>query len=276
MKLYKLLKYDIKIGILKRWYLYFLVFVGAVLGGLGYYYNLVQRGLANTKGLTVINIFMYMFAGKEQFNPEVNSAFVFPIEWLLLFVFEVFIVLDYAKSNLLGHGVQVILRMHERNLWWCSKCVWVLVSTVLYFAIIYCAILLDCLLLRIPISINFSNTVNEKLIDLSFISISQIDIILFIIVAPFFTALAANFLQLILTLFMKETHAFLVIVTWLFASTYYKNILLIGNYAMIKRNKLCIEGGIDSQWAIIIDLFIVVLCIILGMFTLRKYDIIKK
>lgn len=225
---------------------------------------------------TIVNIFLYFFEGKEPFSPELGNAFVFPVVWLFIFLYSAFLTLNYPYSNLTGYGVQAMIRTKSRNLWWFSKCCWVLLATFLYFAVWYLVSLLLSLILHIDISIQYSERICAKLLDMKLQPMQTGSIWMPLVILPVMTSAAVNLLQLCLGLFFDRIYCFLVSAVILFASTYFQTPLLIGNYAMVKRSVMYQANGMDFTQGIIAGIALSILSIGAGFWRIRKYDILKR
>ena len=275
MRLYRLIRYDIKNGICSRLYLYVPAAILCSVFTIGFYMSVQNRNLENEK-LTIVNILLYFFEGKEPFSPELGNAFVFPVVWLFIFLYSAFLTLNYPYSNLTGYGVQVITRTKSRKLWWLSKCFWVFLTTFLYFAVWYLVSLVLSLILHIDLSIQYSERICAELLDMKLQSVQAGSVWISLVILPVMTSVAVNLLQLCLGLFFDRIYCFLVSAVILFASTYFQTPLLIGNFAMVKRSVMYQENGMDFTQGIIACAALIILSIGAGFWRIRKYDILKK
>jgi hypothetical protein len=161
MKLCKLIRYDFKNGTLNNARIYLLAFIMffVFIGKL--YFDITRKTEVNIIGkTTIINLLFGIFQGKEPFNPKFGEAFVFPVVWILFFALSIYVTLDYPFRDLKTNGIQVMTRIHNRKKWWLSKCIWVMGSTLLYYALFYLSIILFCLLFKVDISFEYSEYVN--------------------------------------------------------------------------------------------------------------------
>lgn len=278
MKFYKLVKYDIKNGIERKMHMYFITFILCIIFVATFYFNISHRVDISGEAdfFTITNIFFFLFQGKEPFSPELGNAFVFPAIWLFVFLFSAYITLDYPFRNLTEHGIYVMTRIRNRTYWWFSKCIFVFCSTLLYFLIWYSTTWLFCRIFGINISFQFAEYINADILNIELPSITKKQIIMLLMVLPVMTSLAVNFIQLLLGLFIERIYCFLITTIILFASTYFQTPILIGNFAMVKRSILCVEDGMTIVCGVLVNISLVVLCIIIGIRRIKKYDILKK
>lgn len=278
MKFYKLVKYDIKNGIERKWHMYFIASILCIIFVAAFYFNISRKVDISGEAelFTITNIFFFLFQGKEPFSPELGNAFVFPVIWLFIFLFSAYITLDYPFRNLTEQGIYVITRIRNRTYWWFSKCIFVFCSTLLYFFVLYFTVWIFCRVFGINISFQFAEYINVEILNMELASVTRKQVIMVLMVLPVMTSLAINFIQLFLGLFIERIYCFLITTFILFASTYFQTPVLIGNYAMVKRSVFCVEGGMTIVCGVLINISLVVLCIIIGARRIKKYDILKK
>ena len=276
MSFFRLVRYDVRIGIIKRFYQYAICFLMVSAFVIGLYYVALKRDMFSAKDITFINALLYIFQGKDPFDPSSDNAFVFPIVWLLFFIYELYVVLDYSMGNMLGHGTQVLIRTGARFRWWISKCIWVFACTFLYFLISYLSVLFVIFFAGGGLSFGYSEHINTELLDMELFDLNGSGIFILLFLMPLLTALAMNFVQLICTLFFKETYSFLISVALLFASSYYRFPWLIGNFAMVRRSHLYYEDGFLIETEIIIDAVVILISILAGGYIMKRIDIIRK
>jgi hypothetical protein len=275
MKFCKLLNYDLKNGIWKKWYLYVSAFVIACVFTGNYYAQYRSSEALFTERLTSTNILFYLYEGKEAFSAEWGSAFVVPVVWILIFLLSAFLTLDYPMKSLSGHGIQVMTRIGKRTAWWGAKCVWIAASTLIYFGLWYLTVIVVCKVTGTDISLGYSQAINAELLELEMEPLTHTQEMMLLLVLPIMTALSINFLQLCLGLFLDKIYSFLLVAFLLFASAYFKSPIAIGNFAMVKRSVFCIEDGLSAQIGLMINGIIIVACVIIGFVRIRKFDILK-
>lgn len=279
MKFCKLIKYDVVNGIWRKGGRYLiLAFLCIIIFADFYRKALFVNSLpGNGKEATIINFLFYFFEGKEPFTPSPDNKFVFPAVWLIIFLYAAYVTLDYPFQNLTEHGTQVIFRIGSRRMWWFSKCFWVALSTLLYFSILYIVIFILCIVFHIDVTLGFSDKINMNAMCLSFqnpASAGQVAMMVYVL--PLMTALAVNFIQLCMGLFVKKIYTFLISALLLFSSTYFQTPVAVGNFAMIKRSTFYQNGGMTIEQGMIVNSLLVIAMIIIGYLRIRKYDIIKK
>ena len=223
--------------------------------------------------LTITDYLLYAFNGCDP-HIIVDSVFVVPILFLVIFLFPSLITLNYPYKNLHDHGINVMVGGGSRILWWFSKIVYIIVWTFLYFGLLYGVLCLLCLLTGNRISMEISWQITENIIQHTFASVpSSTDLFYQLIIIPILVSASINILQMFLSLLTGCEYAFMVVVALYLASVYFPNHILPGTYAVLAQS-LLIEGGTcNSAYALAVCSATVVIAIVGGCFRIRRYDI---
>lgn len=271
MKFYRLVKYDLKNGIGQKKYFYAVTLV------VGLIITFAFRFLSAEANPTITNLLFYLFDGKETIEYDLNNAFIFPIVWLIIYIFGAYVTLEYPFDNMAGHGLSVIVRVRNRSFWWLSKCIYTICSTLLYFGMWYMGTVIVALISDVKLSYAYSAEVNADYISMEIIrQLSHTDVIMTTLVLPILTGIAFNMLMLCMELFLDRLYCFWMIVFYIFAATYFKTPFLIGNFAMMKRSRFCIENGYSLMLETVIESVVIFACIVIGLIRMEKYDILNK
>jgi len=171
MKCFKrTLAYDLKHGIWEKKGGYFVTALLAVFLFTDYSIklrNYYGNGMAGNPDVTMADYLLYFFSGRYPYM-EGEQVFLIPITWLLIFLCSSLLVLNYPMQNLCGHGIQVLIRIRDRKLWWLSKCGYVLCSTVLYYFILYAVTFVLCLISGVRLSASYSESAMENILNFTF------------------------------------------------------------------------------------------------------------
>lgn len=283
MKDSKIIFYDIRIGIFRRWryivvpILFFLFCIQCnILITIQY-----DCGAVSTSG-TWMDYLMYCFKGMEPFKATENiEGFKVPVMWMLSIGLCLFINLDYPVDDLTAFGQQVIIRSGSRSQWWLSKCVWNLCSCIIYFLLAYFTVLVFCILTHVHISA-FNTPEITRLVLGEIYFDSSVDLtmkiyetVLIVMLAPFLITAALSMLQMTLSLVIKPVMCFLVSISILIVSAYYMAPLAIANYSMIIRNGRFLSGGMNTIQGFIISGIIIFISIMAGIFIFKHHDILN-
>ena len=119
---FKILKYDLKNTIIKKYKNYILTFFVFCWFLLDAYMRIFYSDIP-IKNVTVTEIVMFIFNGMKEFVPGSEEPFSFPIMWMVIFVLLLFFTLYYPYNDIMGYGKNVLIASTSRTVWWLSKCV---------------------------------------------------------------------------------------------------------------------------------------------------------
>ena len=274
---YKCLKYDLKCGLLKE-YKKYIVAIGLFLI-IGFDFFIKMSDIE----ITVPDYLVYLFFGMEEYVPSPGNKFRFPALWVAVIIYVSYITLYYPYKDLNGYGKNILLNTQSKKTWYLSKCMWVTVSTIIYFLIGFIVLSLFAIISGAEITADVSSKVIIKFIP--FITTEQnlfyndaiyykVTILHFVL--PVIICVMNNLLQLFLSLFIKPFFSFIFTVSYTIASAYYLKSFMLGNYAMIARSNIFIDNGVNFTDGLIISLGVILVVIISGTILFSKQDILNK
>ena len=185
---------------------------------------------------------------------------------------------DLTEESSAGVNVQLLLRAGDKKQYWLSKILCITISTSLYFVLgvivtLGCGFALggvyyleiDKLILNL---MNLSYMVHPR----EATSPAFIPTLLMV----WFAILTITLLQQLISLFIKPIGSFLVMAVFLFLSAYFMKPFFFGNYAMMIRNALLCEGGVDAAEGILILSLVSLASIVGGCIVYDRKDILSK
>lgn len=174
-------------------------------------------------------------------------------------------------------NVQLLLRAGDKKQYWLSKILCITISTSLYFVLGVIVTLgcgsalggvssleIDKLILNV---MNLSSMVPREATSPAFIPT---------LLMVWFAILTITLLQQLISLFIKPIGSFLVMAVFLFLSAYFMKPFFFGNYAMMIRNALLCEGGVDAAEGILILSLVSLASIAGGCVVYDRKDILSK
>ena len=275
MKYIKLLKFDIKNGIIRNKFFWISIFVISFLFVVDNYVNMNKiRGYDIECSFG--DILMYIYGGMKIYVPSRENRFQFPAIWTILFITQLFGTLNYPYMDLNSYGKQILIRTDGRILWWLSKCIWNITYTLLYHSIIWGILAIYCIIFKY--NIDFS--VNIKLIAY-FFEIPQPELIedisglpFYVFVLPVLTSVFLCLFEMMLSLFFKTINSFLIMSCITICSAYLTKPYMIGNYGMIVRCDKILPNSIDFRFGFFLMIFIIFATFVIGSIRFKRYDII--
>ena len=282
MKFIKLVRYDLRHGLLKRWKWY----VGAALMAIAFWLLFCTKVASYNRGAMITgdgpaitpsfgDTVFFVFAGMSEYVPDPHQSFSFPLIWMLLYLVLFWMTLEYAHNDLTKTGQQFLIRTNGRMLWWLSKCVWNFCAVLLFFAVIWLTLFVLCLLSGSPISLTLHAPLLEFTVPAAVSGPGYVAPLLFSVfcLAPL-VLFALSMLQMALTLWLKPIGSFLVSVVILVASAYKLSPLLLGNYAMPVRNVLYNGTGVTNAAGVLLSAAVIAAAVLFGAVRFRKYDVL--
>lgn len=225
-----------------------------------------------------MDIMFYIFKGQEpiDISSAIERLFEFPMPMVWVFVMGacLFLNLDYYLYDLSLTGQQIIVRCGNRRMWFLSKCIWNVLSTVLYFMMIGLTAFICTMILNGSISINTTQEIQQILMgNFELFAISAEQAVLLGLVSPFLTLAALNILQMTLCIFVKPIISFLCSVGLLVLSVYVSNGLVLGNGAMTIRTLAENGSNVTVAVSIMLSIMIILACVAVGTIVFKKTDI---
>lgn len=282
----KLLKYDLKRGILRRAYIFIPTFVLGVLsfclftmnrGILRQEIETLQLPIAMAEKASVGDAVFYTLSGELPYTPSELEKFSFPALWIAIYVYSGFITLTYLIRDLQGMGKLVLAKCHSRRLWWISKCLCTVAGCTINFVILIFSIFLCVVITGGDLGLKIDETV-YRLVKISDIE-AMIGTPTRLLSALFLSLLISVTLALavqLLSLYLKPVVAFAGYIAILIISVYCNVSLCFPGYLMLVRNGGLVLGGLNSMWGYIITAFVFLLVFFVGCRLFDRYDVISR
>lgn len=262
----KLMFLDWTCGIKNRW-MYYVIAVIIFTVEIGYFfsqYDAFRAGGTIESQPGIMDCIVYIFKGSEEFKIENGLAFNIPSLWLLVNLFNMYMVGYYPIENLKKNSVQTLIRCRHRVEYWVSKIVWCVLTVIIYFfllfitAVIFVAVSGD-------LSALVHNDICEKIIGLDPDNMTVLRLL-----APFLLLLIMAVIQVNISVLLSPVSANLIMVIYMVCSVYYSSHFLVYNYCMYSR--LLSERADNIGDSITALLFSLLLLIISSVLALRKFS----
>lgn len=282
----KLFIHDIKEGIIKNKRFAIVIIWFIILSA---YILIFPLSTINAKEITLFDMLLYFYKGEDpMLNATLNNEpIVFPLFWMINFLLILFVVADYMYDDISGFGIQYIVRIKRRSMWWISKCIFCMGACIAFFAICVVVSMLvtlciggkpfeftnsDALLNNIANEMNYY-TMNLK----NDIDLSTYNLIICEIMVPFMVSWAVCQIQMTLTLFFKPIVSFVVNCGLILISAYVQNIVpgLFISWGMTLHNSNFICEGFNTSECIVCCIVAIAIAIILGMLKFKKYNFVE-
>ena len=110
---FKLLRYDCKVGIIyhyKKLIAVLVLFVCVYLDCFMQFRSYATLDTPFTVENTLGNTLLYIFAGIQEYDPQIDTQFIFPAVWMLLYLVLAYFTLYYPYNDLEESGQNILLR----------------------------------------------------------------------------------------------------------------------------------------------------------------------
>lgn len=255
-------KFDLKQGIVSKIYKYILLVFIIISVYILFIMSYNTKIMDINESFSISDLILYIFRGKH-LDIKNNITEFPPIIYMVLQLFFLSLVGNYAFDDMSGSGKNVLLRVGSKSKWIISKVAWLMCSIIVGYFIIWGSAIITCLIHpqgMISLKLH-SGIVNS--VDMMKINIDRLrEMTFFLYILPLVAQIALGMVQLCIQLFINPLIAFLFTLAIVILSPYYSNIFLLGN-AFIMENNSCINGGeIDGGRLLLVCIMIIVVSFI--------------
>lgn len=256
------IRYNIKMGILYEWWKY--LFVGILLAlvcGMeaGQAAECVKQKIYAEPSFGNYVIKWMRGIKPVQYTTRERQV-AMPFEWLVLQIGYLMMIARYTAADLKQNGYKLFLRIGNKSTWWYGKCIWVMISTLLYYVIFY-GILSGFAFFTGKFRLDATSEIWVGGIG----KLTNPDGIIQIFLMPVLTGVVIGLGQILLELIFSPMVAIIINCGYMLASLYWCNPLLLGNYSMIERNSAFIgEKGVSSLTGVILSMAAMMVICFLG------------
>lgn len=277
---FKILKYDLKNTIIKKYKNYILTFFVFCWFLLDAYMRILNSDIS-IKDVTITEMVMFIFNGMKEYIPSGDESFAFPMMWMVIFVLLLFFTLYYPYNDIMGYGKNVLIASTSRTVWWLSKCVTTICICIVYFFTAALSIFIFAFSFGLKFELTVKPEVFATLLRYGIpegfnLSPEPLHMVLTIFVLPFIFAIAMCLFQMLLTLIIRPFASIIAVTAIFMVSAYYVSPFMIGNYAMTQRSICFVSNGVDPIVGVVIMALIIVFSILVSTVLFNRYEILEK
>lgn len=244
--------------------------------------------------LTLGENVLCVWRGMLPYDPASGEPFPFPMHWFTLLAAMLYVVLDYPVRDLDGMGTSLIVAARGRWAWWLAKCLWAVACGLLCWLIplALCAAIAvaDGGGLTLAVRPGLAAVLDagdsarileatEALVATQGASVSS-EAAFCDLSAPVAVSLTALFaVMLVQTAVSLLVHPFAGLfasMSALFLSAYFDVWWLPGNYLMLARSEVLLDGGVDPAVGCLLSFVIAALCVVLGGAVFNLKDLLGR
>lgn len=271
----KLLKRDIKLGIIERLFLYLVVLFtffmvkdcSRAVADIQVRYSMQSPG-------TIMDYYVYCMSGMGFYQFDPTEGFLIPYLWFITQLGISYIIAYYAEKDFTENGVNVMTAGRSRSAWWFSKVIWCVLSVLLYFF----ATFISCSIFAMIYGAKPSLGVTDKFMHIVYgYNINYLpykDLMLIVFVVPIAVTAGICLVQMLMSFIISPVTSFALTCAVYILSAYYTAWFLPGSYTMWVRSSYFDVRGLNPLSGLLIAAFMVIAVCFLGNSYFEKKDII--
>ena len=219
-----------------------------------------------------LGYYTYLMQGLPEYIRTETSIFQLPVPWLIFHGYLFFLICSYPVSDLSGCGQQIMLLSEKRERWWLGKVCWCVWNIFFYYVSFNC-IMLVMSRLRGNFFKNTDGLKNVLGIDAGLVNAEEF--IMIWACLPVLFSIALGLVQMVLGILIKPVAAYFFTMSYLITSVYWTTPFLLGNFAMILRNRPIITDGLSSYMGMLLCAGVSGAAIFTGRLIVKKKDILE-
>lgn len=276
MKVIKLFKRDLDLGIRKRMLFFIFPMIVAAIQTPQIHELIVSlndRFIVSGNG-TVMDYYLYCMKGMEIyiFNPK--ETFLVPIHWFLLQIFAAYIVAYYAHDDYHSCGRNIFLACRDKSSWWISKCLWCACTVIVYYASFFFAVYVTSTYYGAKPSLSYSKQVAPAILGNRILKMSSKDTIMVAIVVPIVVMIGVSMLQMFLSFILTPIMSFAIVACIYVISAYYTKWYFVGSYSMIQRSVFFADDGMVAMTGLLLGVTMIFAACSYGKAYFEERDLI--
>lgn len=270
------LKRDIKLGIIRRSYIFLIVII--------YSFVMVRQCAASIEAIkagslmwsdgTLADYILFALRGMPYYRFDPTRSFQLPVMWFIFQIGISYFIAYYPEKDYSENGVNVLIAGRNRSSWWLAKVLWCVLSVFAY----YLAAFISCAVFALINGAGLSLNVTYEFLQVQFgynsIFVSQRDFLIISVIVPMAVTIGISLVQLLLSFVFSPVTSFALTCMVYVLSAYYTVWFLPGSFTMWLRSSYFDEKGLNPLSGIIIAAFLIITVSLLGKDYFEKKDII--
>lgn len=264
-------------SLLRCWKIYLAVALAAALLSVRFADVMDKVAVISEKTIrfSVCECLFYLFRGVSEAAGS-DEYFELPLNYLSMNFFLAILIANFAVSDEAGYARTLLIQSKSRLCWWAGRCVWNVAVVLMYYAAIFAGSTAACLLSG---KCDGFFRIHEETMQFILQGSGRIETVspadaFLLFAAAVAMAVAVSFFQMLLALIVKPAVSLMVIVVLYGLSAYVLSAALPGNYMMLLRSSLVVQGGVSPYRGLWISAAAMAVCFLAGLLYLRKRDVL--
>ena len=271
----KLLKRDIKLGIIERLTLFLIVlFTFFMVKDCSWAISDIQIRYSMQSSGTIMDYYVYCMTGMGFYQFDPTQSFAIPYLWFITQIGISYIIAYYAEKDFSENGVNVMVAGRSRSSWWFSKVIWCVLSVLLYFAAAFIACSVFALFRGAKPSLGVTDEFMKVVFGYNMNYLPFKDLMLIVFVVPVAVTVGICLVQMFMSFVISPVTSFAVTCAVYILSAYYTAWFFPGSYTMWVRSSYFDERGLSPLSGLLIAAVMAVVVVVSGKMYFDQKDII--
>ena len=271
----KLLKRDIKLGIIERILIYLIViFIFFSVKDCSRAVADIQVRHSMQSSGTIMDYYVYCVTGMGFYQFDPTKSFVIPYLWFITQMGISYIIAYYAEKDFSENGVNVIVAGRSRSSWWFSKVIWCVLSVLLYFiaTFVFCSIF--AMFHGAKPSLGVTDEFMKIVYGYNMNYLPYKDLMLIVFVVPVAVTIGICLVQMLMSFIISPVTSFAIACAVYILSAYYTAWFFPGSYTMWVRSSYFDARGLSPLSGLLIAATMAVAVVVSGKMYFDQKDII--
>ena len=225
--------------------------------------------------LTFWDYLLWIFKGNKPVQEIKDHFFVPDAFFVMLNLLLAFYVSFYPFKDMSRCGYMTLFAFGERSEWWLCKCIWTICTVVSYYLSVYIMIAIFTFAFG-EFSLLPRLKVQGCLCGINVLEVTVFDLILSSVLLPILVSISLSLVQMVISLLTKPIFGIMFTAAVLAGSIYCMSPIFPGNFLMVMRNSLFLNGsGITVLNGFILSGILIVGSVLAGDIIFKKKDILS-
>lgn len=272
----KLLKRDIKLGIINRLLFYVIVIVFSFVMT-----KECENAIFTLKELkfmlndgTFMDYYVFSMQGMLYFRFDPKESFQIPLLWFVFQMGITYYTAYFPEKDYTENGVNVMMRGKKRSSWWASKMIWCALSVLIYYLLAFVSCSVFALLRGAKPSFNVTDEFLKGTFGYNMTYIPYKDLLLIVFVVPIAVTIGICLVQMLMSFIISPVTSFAITCAVYILSAYYTIWFLPGSFTMWVRSSYFDVRGLNPISGLLIAAFMVIAVVVLGKSYFEKKDVV--
>lgn len=272
----KLLKRDIRLGILNRLYLYIIpvIFSFIMVNDCAKAVLSIQERFNMQSPGTIMDFYVYSTAGMAFYQFDPMNGFIIPLLWFILQLGITYFTAYYAEKDYSENGINVMIAGRNRSSWWLSKMLWCVLSVLIYYLFAFTSCTIFAMIRGAKMSLGVTDEFMKGVFGYNMIYLPYKDLMLIVFVVPIAVTIGICLVQMLMSFIISPVTSFAITCGVYVLSAYYTIWFLPGSFTMWVRSSYFDVRGLNPLSGLLIAAFMVVAVVVLGKSYFEKKDVI--